>query len=227
MSVELLESAAAALGELHARVVFLGGATIALWLTDPAARAPRVTYDVDVVAEVVTLAGYESFQAELRRAGFAEDVQSRVICRWRHRATDLILDAVPAEPRLAGFGGRWLRPAAEAAIDRRLPSGTAIRVVPPPHLLATKLEAFADRGRDDCLASRDFEDVILLIDSRQELSAELQAAPAELRAYVGGELTRLSGLPDFEYGVEGALAAPQARERAEAVTLPRLRALAA
>ena len=44
MSFELLEPAADALGELCESVVFLGGATIALWLTDPAARAPRVTY---------------------------------------------------------------------------------------------------------------------------------------------------------------------------------------
>jgi hypothetical protein len=47
--------------------VFLGGTTISLWMTDPAARAPRVTYDVDVVAEIITLAGYEAFAEELNR----------------------------------------------------------------------------------------------------------------------------------------------------------------
>jgi hypothetical protein len=49
-------------------------------------RALRVTYDVDVVAEVVTLASYEAFQTELRNIGFAEDIESGVICRWRHAA---------------------------------------------------------------------------------------------------------------------------------------------
>lgn len=61
MSLDLLETAAAALGGLRSRVVFLGGATVVLWTTDPAARAPRVTYDVDVVAEVITPASYEAF----------------------------------------------------------------------------------------------------------------------------------------------------------------------
>jgi hypothetical protein len=103
VSVELLETAAGALGALRTRVVFLGGATIGIWMTDPAARAPRVTYDVDVVAEVVTLSGYETFQGELRRMGFSEDLESGVICRWLHAETGLTLDAVPAEPRLAGF----------------------------------------------------------------------------------------------------------------------------
>jgi hypothetical protein len=56
-----------------------GGATIGLWITDPTARAPRVTYDVDVVAEVVTLRAYEAFQNDLRRQGFREDVDSRVM----------------------------------------------------------------------------------------------------------------------------------------------------
>ncbi|HVC07700.1 MAG TPA: hypothetical protein VND98_08985 [Solirubrobacterales bacterium] len=39
MSIDLLERGAAALGELIDEVVFVGGATIALWITDPA--APR------------------------------------------------------------------------------------------------------------------------------------------------------------------------------------------
>ncbi len=51
MSTEQLEIAASTLGELRERVVFLGGATIGLWITDPAARAPRVTYDVDYGVE--------------------------------------------------------------------------------------------------------------------------------------------------------------------------------
>jgi hypothetical protein len=123
MSVELLEAAAAEFGDLLERVVFLGGATIGLWITDPTARAPRVTYDVDVVAEVVTLGAYEAFQTDLRRQGFREDLDSGVMSRWRAGDGDLIVDVVPADPRLAGFGGVWLQRAAEAAVDRELPSG--------------------------------------------------------------------------------------------------------
>jgi hypothetical protein len=225
MSVAQLEAAAAALGDLCERVVFLGGATIGLWVADPAARAPRVTYDVDVVAEVVTLAAYEAFQDELRRRGFSEDTESGVIGRWRRADSDLVLDAVPLESRLAGLGGRWLGPAVAAAVTHRLPSGVTIRLVPPPHLLATKLEAFADRGGDDCIASRDFEDVIVLVDSRAQLADEIAEAGPDLREYVRAELARIMILPSFEYGVDGALAGPGASERAEAVTLPRLRRL--
>lgn len=226
MSVELLETAAAALGALTERVVFLGGATVGLWFTDPAARPPRATFDVDVVAEVVTLSAYADFQEQLRTLGFHEDIDSGIICRWRHQPTDLVLDAVPAETRLAGFGGRWLRPAADAAVGHALPSGARIKVVPPVYLVATKLEAFGDRGHDDCLASRDFEDLIVLVDSREELIAELQGASGELRDYVRTEFRRMLELPTFVYGAEGALLGADARARLERVTVPRLRELA-
>jgi hypothetical protein len=50
--IELLEIAASALGPLAQEVGFLGGATIELWITDPAAQAPRPTDDVDVIVEI-------------------------------------------------------------------------------------------------------------------------------------------------------------------------------
>jgi predicted nucleotidyltransferase len=225
MSVELLE-AAAEFGDLLERVVFLGGATIGLWITDPTARAPRVTYDVDVVAEVVTLGAYEAFQTDLRRQGFREDVDSGVMSRWRAGDGDLIVDVVPADPRLAGFGGVWLERAAEASVDRELPSRRVIRVVPPAHLVATKLEAFADRGDSDPLASKDFEDLALLVDGRHELLGEVAEAPEELRRFIADAIRDLIALRDFEYGVEGALLGADASARATQVTIPRFEDIA-
>lgn len=227
MTIELLEPAASLLGDLRERVVFLGGSTVGLWFTDPAARAPRTTYDVDVVAEVATLAAYEEFQRQLRRQGFAEDVDSGVTARYRHRDTGLILDALPLEPRLAGLNDPWLARATGPAVPLTLPSGTEIRAVPPAWLVVTKLQAFTDRGNNDCLGSRDFEDLILLIDSRIELADEIDALPNDARSHVRRELRRALGLPSFQYGVEGALATADARARTAAVTIPRLEQLAA
>ncbi|HEY4812961.1 MAG TPA: hypothetical protein VIH71_18075 [Solirubrobacteraceae bacterium] len=60
MSVELLERAAQALEPVLGEVVFLGGASIVLWITDPAAPAPRPTEDVDVVIEVTSRAAFHA-----------------------------------------------------------------------------------------------------------------------------------------------------------------------
>jgi hypothetical protein len=50
MSIELLERAAEDLAPFLDDVVFVGGATVTLWMTDPAAAEPRPTKDVDVVS---------------------------------------------------------------------------------------------------------------------------------------------------------------------------------
>jgi|SRR5580700_4578937 hypothetical protein len=81
MSVERLERAAQALEPVLGDVVFLGGASIVLWITDPAAPAPRPTKDVDVVVEVSSRAAFHAFEERLRSLGFKEDRESDIICR--------------------------------------------------------------------------------------------------------------------------------------------------
>lgn len=66
MSIELLEAAAEALDELLDEVVFVGGATMVLWITDPAAPPVRPTKDVDVIIEVATRTAYYAFEERLR-----------------------------------------------------------------------------------------------------------------------------------------------------------------
>lgn len=225
MTVELLELGAAKLGDLVDEVVFVGGATITLWITDPAAPPPRPTKDVDVIVEVATRAEYQAFEERLRTAEFAHD--GKVICRWRHRSSGLILDAMPTNAAILGFENRWQRESFPHAAEVNLPSGTNIRAVPPPFLMATKLEAHLGRARGDLLGSRDFADVVALVDGRAELAAEVRAAPADLRRYL--ETTLMSFLSDDRIldGVQAQLLPDGAsQQRAEELVLPRIREIA-
>jgi len=70
VSLELLELAASALGELLGEVVFVGGATVTLWITDPGAPPVRPTKDVHVVVEVATRTAFYEFEARLRERRF-------------------------------------------------------------------------------------------------------------------------------------------------------------
>jgi hypothetical protein len=232
MSIALLERAGNALGPLLDEVVFVGGATITLWITDPAAPAPRPTKDVDVVVEVTTLSQLDDFQRRLRDRHFREDIDSHVVCRWRYLddddLDDLILDAMPAAARLLGFENRWQAAALPDAARVVLPSGTAIRAIPPAYLVATKLEAFRSRGRGDHLGSRDLDDVVSLVDGRAELTGEIASSPSELRDFVAEETRGLLAHPRFVDAVFGFLRPDLASQaRAEAVVLPRLRLIAA
>jgi Nucleotidyl transferase AbiEii toxin, Type IV TA system len=223
VSVELLERAAQALGPVLSDVVFLGGASIVLWITDPAAPAPRPTKDVDVVVEVTSRAAFHAFEERLRSLGFREDQEDDIICRWRHRDGDLVLDAMPADAAILRFENRWQAASIPHAEELALPSGARIRAAPPAYLLATKIEAFNARGREDFLGSRDFGDMIALIDGREELVAEVQRSEQDLRAYLADELRRLRAHQRFREGISGALRADLASQgRAEAVVLPRL-----
>ncbi|HEV2998620.1 MAG TPA: hypothetical protein VGX16_05890 [Solirubrobacteraceae bacterium] len=223
----MLEQAADALGPLCKEVVFLGGASIALWLTDPSAPNPRPTKDVDVVVEVTSRLGYLRFSEKMRSRGFSEDAQSTVLCRWRHTRAELLLDAMPANPAILGFANLWQAAALEHAIKRELPSGAIIRAATAPYLLATKLEAFAGRGRNDVIASHDFEDIIALIDGRAELPEETHAAPMDLRVYLATQLNELRAIPDFLINVATMLRPdPASQARAETVVLPRIARIA-
>jgi predicted nucleotidyltransferase len=124
---------------------------------------------------------------------------------------------------ILALDNHWQAAAVPQAVERMLPSGVAIRTATPPYLLATKLEAFADRGRDDPIASRDFEDIITLMDSRAEILEEVRAAPGDVRAYLADRLTELQKIPDFLTMVAAMLRPDRASQtRMETVVLPRL-----
>jgi hypothetical protein len=220
MTTWLLESAHAALGDLVKDVVFVGGATIGLWLTDPAAPPVRPTEDVDVIIEVVTRRQYQDFEDRLRDVGF--HAEGTIICRWIHDDSGLVLDAMPAEGSIFGFENQWQGAAVPHAVECKLPSGASIRAVPPAFLLATKLEAFADRGKGDLLGSPDFADVVALVDGRQELVREVRVAPPKLRDYIRDEIRALMEGDRLIDGVFAHLRADAAsQQRAEDVVLPR------
>jgi hypothetical protein len=127
---------------------------------------------------------------------------------------------------ILGFENHWLGESFAHAIDVKLPGGQTIRAIPPPFLLATKLEAFAGRGKLDFYGSRDFEDIARLIDGREELAGEIAVVPEELRHYISQQLERLSRHRNFDGGLEGAIPMGLAtRERVDEVIAPRVQEL--
>ena len=64
-NAEMVASVARSLGSLLDKVVFLGGATTSLLITDPAAPEIRGTLDVDVIVEIGTRTAYKKFGDKL------------------------------------------------------------------------------------------------------------------------------------------------------------------
>lgn len=226
-NIAMLEAAAEAIGAMLDEVVFVGGATVELWITDAAAPEFRPTNDVDVIVEVTTRGSYYRLEERLRELGFENDEEDGVICRFRFPSPALVLDVMPTEASILGFENRWQREAFPRGARYQLPSGREIKVVPPVFLVATKLEAFASRGRGDLYGSKDFEDLIRLLDGREELVGELEGADDEVREFVSQEIARLSRLEAFGSAAEGALGGgPETLDRFELVLRARIEAVA-
>lgn len=131
---------------MNAQVVFVGGATIDLHITDRAAGPPRFTEDVDVIVDVRSRAEYHTaVEQVLRGQGFKPDMREDApICRYVQ--DDITLDVMPIETSVLGFSNRWYAEGYAGAQSMGLPTGIVIRAFSAPYLLATKLEAFAGRG---------------------------------------------------------------------------------
>lgn len=206
MSTLQLETAAAVLGPVLEDLVFIGGATIHLWFTEPGAPPARATDDVDVICEVATRAEYYRLGSRLQAQGLHEAVGEPVLCRWRSADPLMVLDVMPTDAEILGFSNPWYDEAISTSVTVVLASGVEIRAATPTALVATKLCAWNGRGKGDILRSLDVHDVLALIDGRPELSAELLAARPDLRGYVREELGKLVADPYFEYAIDSAVA---------------------
>lgn len=185
-------------------LVFVGGAVAGLLVTDPAAGEPRVTVDVDAIAEILSYADYAAFGDRLRSLGFSEDTsEGAPLCRWVQQSA--ILDVMPLDEDILGFSNRWYRPAMNTAEIHRVSADLDIRVVTAPYFLATKLEAFRGRGQSDIYTSKDLEDVVTVLDGRPTLIAEVGREPAELIEFLREEIGQLTANPRFQDALSGYL----------------------
>jgi predicted nucleotidyltransferase len=179
-NLDILIEAVEQLGELADEMVFVGGCATGLLITDKAAPPIRITKDVDAIVQVMSRGDYYQFSDRLRAQGFSEDTsEDAPICRWKS-ADGILLDVMPIDPEVLGFGNKWYEPATRHAEEFMLPSEQMIKLISAPYFLITKLDAFEGRGKNDYLMSHDIEDIIAVFDGRAELVDDVKNVEAEL-----------------------------------------------
>jgi predicted nucleotidyltransferase len=201
-NAEMLEVVAQALGDLCDELVFVGGCAVGLLCTSPHAPPPRITYDVDVVAEVAALSAYHALEEKVAARGFTRDMSPDApICRWR--LGEVEVDLMPTDESILGFSNRWYPLAIASASEFSLPGGRTIRLISAPAFLATKLEAFATRGQADLMSSHDFEDIVNVLEGRPGIETEVAEAGGELADYLASRFGEIVSHPDFENTLPG------------------------
>lgn len=223
-NVRLVEGLIRHLGELKDEFVFVGGCATGLLITDTARPPVRATTDVDLVARVATRSDYYKLANQLRALGFTEDKDSGVLCRWR--IAEFNVDIMPIDKEILGFSNRWYREAVETATLCSLPSGATINLISPLLFLATKLEAFHDRGNQDYGVSHDMEDILTVVDGRPELIDELVGLPIHVKEYLRDEFDALLSEPEFVDSINWHLAGDAANQARSLIIIERLRSIA-
>lgn len=102
--------------DLNERLVYVGGAMVGAYATDPAATEPRTTIDVDCVVNSTSYAEHTAFEELLRQKHFQNDQTPEApICRWKYHGE--IVDVMSMDEKSQAFGNKWYRPGFELPSD--------------------------------------------------------------------------------------------------------------
>lgn len=172
---------AKALDSLCDVVVFVGGAMVSLYIDDHAAEDIRPTKDIDLAFQLSTASQLEQLREQLNRRGFKEATDSQVICRFRY--DDLLVDVMSTQAIGWAPGNRWFLAGFDHTINVELDE-VKINVLSMPFFIATKLDAFFDRGINDVYASTDLEDLVYLLSHTSNLVEEVSSSPQEVKRYI-------------------------------------------
>ena len=177
-----------ALEALASEVVFVGGATVSLYTDRPSGEA-RPTEDIDILIELLHYRDYAALEEKLRTKGFINDTESNVICRYKVQG--IIVDVMPTGENVLGFTNRWYVDGYKTSMEYNLEPGYTIRIFQPAYFLASKMEAFNNRGRRDGRWSSDFEDIVYVLNNRTTIWEELRMADGEVFHYLKQEFGKL------------------------------------
>lgn len=195
-----------ALGHLKNSVVFVGGATVALYAeyeNGIPEDLVRPTDDVDMLIEIWAYDEYAKIEAQLRTIGFQNDTDSGVICRYKVQG--IAVDILPTGNDVLGFGNKWYPDGFKKSIQFKIDDQHIIRIFSAPYFIATKLEAFKNTARkdnNDGRMSSDFEDIMFLFEHRKSIWQEMRECDPALTSYLQNEFTRIAAHPAFEEWID-------------------------
>lgn len=214
-NLALLVAIAQAMGSLCDQVVFVGGCATGLLVDDAGLMDVRPTEDVDAIVEVASLAGYHRLADQLMQRGFKQTMADNTPpFRWYWNRMQL--DLVPLDEKVLGFANPWYRVGFEAALVAEVVQGLKLRHLSAPHFLATKFEAFKDRGQNDVYLSHDLEDIMTVVEGRSTVAPEVGAAVADLRSHVGRSVAALLDMSAFHNALPGLLSDPEREQTVKA-----------
>jgi hypothetical protein len=147
---------------------------------------------------------HSRLEENLRRKKFAHDTtKGAPICRWIYKG--IKVDVMPTDEEILGFNNKWYHDGILNKIEKVLPNGIIIFVFSPEYYLAAKFEAHKDRGGKDLRQSHDFEDIIYILDSCNEILDIVGKAKTPVRIFLRTECQQLLENDGLIEGIQCAL----------------------
>ncbi|MCI4671181.1 MAG: hypothetical protein MRZ79_23785 [Bacteroidia bacterium] len=202
--LEKLEILAEGFGRLKERVVFCGGMLTSFYATDSYSQQHRSMGELMCILNAPTMAEFFNWDHELRKHGFSPkyDPQPPVV-EWEYKGVSL--DIYPSRPEIVRHPNRWFEEGLFHAVRYPLPSGKTIRMMPAPYFLACRIEEFLIKSNFRLKQNKDFEDIIYLLNNRQDLQDEIQQSFYEVRAYIQNFFLQLLEQRDLKEGLYYAI----------------------
>lgn len=194
IDLEILKTITNELSSLKDELVFIGGATISLYIDEPQHIVIRETLDVDCIVEVSNRTDFEALSKKLRLLGFNEDMSSSVNCRFKKK--DMILDVMPIDPKILGYSNIWHVDGFKNHVTKTV-GLHEIKIFTVPYMIAAKLEAFKGRGKNHFTTSHDIEDIVTLFDGSTKIVTEILNADTKVLSYLQSEFETLINNPQF------------------------------
>lgn len=199
------------LGIEHA---FVGGATIAVYLSSVGVSEGRPTEDIDCVVNIESLPEYYKLEDKLRKAGFKNEPKGPR-CRWTYQG--IVVDIMPADGKISGMPSKWFSEGFQTLSFRKIDAGIEVPVFSVAYLLATKFEAYNDRGDKDLRYSTDIEDILLLLDGYPDAFYDIQKSEPIVKKFLIKQFKSLLKQDEFEEVVHGQMSGSDKKKKAEKI----------
>lgn len=189
INIAVVAMVAEALQEIKEEMVFVGGAVISLYTNDPAADEIRPTQDVDMTLNIINLSHWEKVQRQLGHLGFHPDPFGHAICSYKYK--DIPVDIMSTEDGPLGPTNRWYKIGFENLWTTTV-KNQEIKLLSPACYLASKFEAFNNRGTD-IRTSHDMEDIIYVLDNRINIVEEIKKDDNRISSFIKEQLQKIIG----------------------------------
>ncbi len=214
VNLDVIYKVAVGLGDLNDKTAFVGGAVVGLYANDSAADEVRETYDIDISLEIISPARLEELRQILKAKGFKQSADDKIMCRFRYE--DIKVDVMSTNEIGWAPGNRWFA-CGFKLLEKIIIKNKTINILPLSYFLASKFDAFHERGAKDPRTSKDFEDIIYILDNRTDIADIIINSPDDVKPYLKEELKQIISNIVLQEAILGNLNIETQTERFERI----------